>query len=59
MKEELIKELVANSKFTNRINLQYQHKIETLTKETAQYKSEIAELQRQQLTGKDPTKVEV
>jgi hypothetical protein len=59
MKEELIKELVANSKFTNRINLQYQHKIEQLQKETTQYKNEIADLQRQLLTSKDPPKIEM
>ena len=47
MKEELIKELVANSKFTNRINLQYQHRIESLQKETAQNKQEISDLQHQ------------
>ncbi len=47
MKEELIKELVANSKFTNRINQQYQHKIESLEKEALRYKSEIGELQQQ------------
>ena len=47
MKEELIKELVANSKFTNRVNLQYQQKIEILQKESNQLKSEISDLQLQ------------
>jgi hypothetical protein len=47
MKEELIKELVANSKFTNRINIQYQHKIEALQKEILQYKCDITDLQSQ------------
>ena len=46
MKEELIKELVASSKLTNRINLQYQQKIEILQKENTQLKSEIEEIQR-------------
>jgi hypothetical protein len=59
MKEELIKELVANSKFTNRINLQYQHKIETLQKETNLYKNEIADLQRQLSANRDPSKIEL
>ena len=45
MKEELIKELVANSKFTNRINQQYQHKMDQLEKESNRYKSEISELE--------------
>ncbi len=45
MKEELIKELVANSKFTNRINQQYQHKIDQLEKESNRYKNEISELE--------------
>ena len=66
MKEELIKELVANSKFTNRINIQYQHKIESLNKEINQYKSEISELQLQLqnqnqsnlITSRDPSKIE-
>lgn len=47
MKEELIKELVANSKLTNRFNLQYKQKVELLEKEIAQYKNEIGDLQRQ------------
>ena len=47
MKEELIKELVANSKFTNRINIQYQHKIEALQKEIVLYKEEIGDLHTQ------------
>lgn len=46
MKEELIKELVASSKLTNRINLQYQQKIEILQKENTQLKNEIEEIQR-------------
>lgn len=56
MKEELIKELVANSKFTNRMNVQYQHKIESLQKEITQYKAEIGDLhtQIQQLTANSP-----
>jgi hypothetical protein len=66
MKEELIKELVANSKFTNRINIQYQHKIESLNKEINQYKNEISDLQLQLLnqnqsnliTSRDPSKIE-
>jgi chromosome segregation ATPase len=45
MKEELIKELVANSKMTNRINQQYQHQIELLQKECNQLKHEILEIQ--------------
>ena len=44
MKEELIKELVANSKFTNRINQQYEHTIETLKKEALRYQQEIDDL---------------
>lgn len=52
MKEELIKELVANSKFTNRINLQYQHKIESLQREAHQHTELIEQLQQQvQLQG--------
>jgi len=51
MKEELIKELVANSKFTNRINLQYQHEIETLKKELANYRNEVVELKNQMPSG--------
>ena len=47
MKEELIKELVANSKFTNRINLQYQHKIESLQREAHQHSELIEQLQQQ------------
>ncbi|CAF0882015.1 unnamed protein product [Brachionus calyciflorus] len=47
MKEELIKELVANSKLTSRINLQSKQKIDLLEKEIAQYKSEILDLQKQ------------
>jgi hypothetical protein len=67
MKEELIKELVANSKFTNRINIQYQHKIEGLQKEITQYKSDIYDLQSQvqQLSStttvplvRDPAKID-
>lgn len=67
MKEELIKELVANSKFTNRINLQYQQKMEIMQKENNQLKAEIEELQIQlqnlspTLNGtaiKEPSKVE-
>ena len=46
MKEELIKELVASSKLTNRINIQYQQKMDLLTKENAQLKSEIEELHK-------------
>jgi kinesin family member 27 len=41
MKEELIKELVANSKFTNRLNLQYQHQIGILKKEIERLKVEL------------------
>lgn len=67
MKEELIKELVANSKFTNRINLQYQQKMELLQKENTQLKAEIDDLQSnllqlQQLSptsSKDPSKIEM
>ena len=65
MKEELIKELVANSKFTNRINIQNQHKMESLQKECNQLKAEVADLQRQlqnhqsNLISKDPSKVEM
>ena len=57
MKEEHIKELVANSKFTNRINLQYQQKIELLQKENVQLKAEVDELQRslQHLHRSSPT----
>ena len=65
MKEELIKELVANSKFTNRINIQYQHKIDSLNKEITQYKAEISDLQfqlqnqpNQPITFRDPSKIE-
>ena len=64
MKEELIKELVANSKFTNRINIQYQHKIDCLNKEITQYKVEITDLQSQLqnpsnlITSRDPTKTD-
>ena len=65
MKEELIKELVANSKFTNRINIQYQHKIDSLNKEIAQYKAEISDLQfqlqnqpNQPITSRDSSKIE-
>lgn len=47
MKEELIKELVANSKLTNRLNIQYQHKIDSLNKEINQYKNDISDLQSQ------------
>lgn len=46
MKEELIKELVASSKLTNRINIQYQQKMDLLAKENAQLKSEIEELHK-------------
>lgn len=55
MKEELIKELVANSKLTNRINLQYQQKLDILQKENMQLKAEIEELQRSGLTTGNPT----
>ena len=58
MKEELIKELVANSKFTNRINLQYQHNIEALQKEANVHKNEISELRKQLLVNRDPSKTE-
>lgn len=58
MKEELIKELVANSKFTNRINLQYQHNIESLQKEANVYKNDISELRKQLLAVRDPSKTE-
>ncbi len=44
MKEELIKELVANSKFTNRINQQYEHTIESLKKEALRHQQEIEDL---------------
>ena len=47
MKEELIKELVASSKFTNRVNFQYQQKIELLQKEKSQYADEVNELKSQ------------
>lgn len=47
MKEELIKELVANSKITNRLNVQLKQKIELMEKEINQYKLEIVDLQRQ------------
>lgn len=55
MKEELIKELVANSKLANRINYEYQHRIENLQKECAQAKNELQEMQQlmQQLSTKD------
>lgn len=46
MKEELIKELVASSKLTNRINIQYQQKMDLLAKENAQLKSEIEEVHK-------------
>lgn len=62
MKEELIKELVANSKLTNRINLQYQQKMEILQKENVQLKAEIDELQRASgftQTGANPTNAAV
>lgn len=63
MKEELIKELVANSKFTNRINLQYQHKIESLQREAHEHTELIEQLQQQvQLQGSnkvDTTKGEM
>jgi cell division protein FtsB len=67
MKEDLIKELVANSKFTNRINLQYQQKMELLEKENTRLKAELNELQTnlqqyQRLSptsSKDPSKVEL
>ena len=49
MKEELIKELVANSKFTNRVNLQYQQKLELLQKEKNQLNDEINDLKTQLL----------
>ena len=60
MKEELIKELVANSKFTNRINLQYQHKIESQQKEIDHLKSEIGDVHHK-LTGnnRDMSKTEL
>jgi SMC interacting uncharacterized protein involved in chromosome segregation len=44
MKEELIKELVSNNKMIKRMNVQYQHKIETSEKEINQYRIEIEEL---------------
>lgn len=47
MKEELIKELVANSKITNRLNVQLKQKIELMEKEIIQYKSEMSDLHRQ------------
>ena len=63
MKEELIKELVANSKFTNRINLQYQHKIESLQRDAHEHTELIEQLQQQvQLQGSnkvDTTKGEM
>ena len=68
MKEELIKELVANSKFTNRINVQYQQRIELLQKEKAQLSEEINELKSQLLhlrqvsptgSAKDTSRVEL
>ncbi len=63
MKEELIKELVANSKLTNRVNVEYQHRIETLQKEANLAKTELNEMQNfiPQLTLKDhvdKTKIE-
>ena len=58
MKEELIRELVANSKFTNKMNTQYQLKIESLEKEVNKNKTEITDLQRQ-LLGKDLGKIEL
>jgi ribosomal protein L29 len=68
MKEELIKELVANSKFTNRINLQYQQRIELLQKEKTQLNDEINDLKSQLLhlrqmspngSGKETSRVEL
>ena len=68
MKEELIKELVANSKFTNRINLQYQQRIELLQKEKTQLTDEINDLKSQLLhlrqvsptsSGKETSRVEL
>lgn len=50
MKEELIKELVANSKITNRLNVQLKQKIELMEREINQYKTEIVDLQRQAQT---------
>lgn len=46
MKDEVIKDLVASKKLINRINLEYQQKIEILQKENTQLKSEIEEMQR-------------
>ncbi len=55
MKEELIKELVSNSKLANRINVEYQHRIDNLQKEANQAKIELADTQKllQQLNFKD------
>jgi hypothetical protein len=55
MKEELIKELVASSKSAHRVNVQYQHKIDTLQKEANLAKNELGEMQRalQQVNVKD------
>lgn len=54
MKEELIKELVANSKFTNRINSQYEHKIETLERECNHLRAEISRNQSS-TSAKEPS----
>lgn len=55
MKEELIKELVSNSKLANRMNAEYQRRIENLQKEANQAKSELVEMQMiiQQSNTKD------
>lgn len=55
MKEELIKELVSNSKLANRMNAEYQRRIENLQKEANQAKAELVDMQMvmQQVNTKD------
>lgn len=55
MKEELIKELVVSSKSAHRVNIQNQHRIDSLQKEANFAKAELAEMQRalQQVNVKD------
>jgi hypothetical protein len=55
MKEELIKELVANSKFAHRVNVEYQQRIENLQREASLAKAELADMQTslQQASAKD------
>jgi hypothetical protein len=55
MKEELIKELVANSKFSNRVNVEYQQRIESLQKDLNLARAELVDMQSlmQQVSVKD------